>query len=148
LVAKQVKISDYSCRYTWDTKGKRNVNSLAADDKEGVTVMVASNCAAELLPFHMNIQGKTHVALDKFVKDDPEAWGAPPAGVTGRARAKHMKELAQRNGCSLNTGAHAQSLSLELIWFWVVLCNERSCSFVLCNGKSNGCMLCDETRYG
>jgi hypothetical protein len=68
---------------------------VAAEDKDGVYVMVANNCAAELLPFHMNVRGKTHVVLDTFVKDDPEAWGAPPPGLTGKARAKRMKELAK-----------------------------------------------------
>jgi hypothetical protein len=103
-------------RHTWSETGAKHVEGLDIDKKDGMTVMISSNGHGELLPALICVKGGTYQALEKFVKDDAEAWGMP-LGMRSTQRKKWRAAVTTKLGCTDNISAlplHLCNLLLEI----------------------------------
>ena len=95
-------------RYTWDKTNKKHVEGVDKDRKTGLSLMVSSDGAGNILPYVFTVPGKTFGSLDKFFQHSAthghEYWGALGPNIKGRERSGMLEAVSRKNGCAMNIG--------------------------------------------
>ena len=106
MCMQQCQLCHLKClhRYTRENTGSQQIEGVDKDGKAGMSLMVSSDGAGNILPLVFTVPGKTFGSLDKFVSKDHEAWGAPGPDVKSSPRGRMLAMIAKKNRCAMNTG--------------------------------------------
>ena len=106
MCMQQCQLCHLKClhRYTRENTGSQQIEGVDKDGKAGMSLMVSSDGAGNILPLFSTVPGKTFGSLDKFGSKDHNAWGAPGPDVKAARRGRMLAMIAKKNRCAMNTG--------------------------------------------